>query len=58
MGVLGLQVEAFLSQTLCLASPAIVHLLSPADLSLSSLLVLLRRVDSARSACTLHSFPP
>lgn len=56
--MLDLQVEAFLSQTLCLASPASVHLLSPADLSLPSLLVLLQRVDSARSACTLHSFPP
>lgn len=58
MGVLGLQLEAFLSQTFCLASPAIVHLLSSADLSLSSLVVLLQRVDSAQSVCTLHSFPP
>lgn len=56
--MLGLQVEAFLSQTLCPTSPAIVPLPSPPILSLSSLLFFLQRVDSDLSACTLHSFPP
>lgn len=57
--MLGLQVEPFLSQTLYLASPAIiVHVLTPSILPLSSLPFFLQRVDSALSACTLDSFPP
>lgn len=56
--MLGLQVEPFLSQTLYLASPAIVHVLTPPILPLSSLPFFLQRVDSALSACTLDSFPP
>lgn len=59
MSVLGLQVEAFLSQTLYLASPAIARVLTPPILPLSSLPFFLQRVDSALSACThLDSFPP
>lgn len=56
MSVLGLQVEAFLSQTLYLA---IARVLTPPILPLSSLPFFLQRVDSALSACThLDSFPP
>lgn len=58
MNVLGLQVETFLSQTLYLASPDFVHVLTPLILPLSSLPFFLQRVDSALSACTLDSFPP
>lgn len=56
--MLGLQVETFLSQTLYLASPAFVHVLTPPILPLSSLPFFLQRVDSALSACTPDSFPP
>lgn len=55
--MLGLQVETFLSQPLCLA-PSAVHVLTPPLLPLSSLPFFLQRVDNALSACTLHSFPP
>lgn len=56
--MLGLQVETFLSQPLYLAPPAIVHVLTPPILPLSSLPFFLQRVDNALSACTLDSFPP
>lgn len=56
--MLGLQVETFLSQELCLASPAFVHVLTPPVLPLSSLPFFLQTVDSALAACALDSFPP
>lgn len=58
MSMLGLQVETFLSQPLYLAPSAVVYVLTPPLLPLSSLPFFLQRVDNALSACTLDSFPP
>lgn len=58
MSMLGLQVETFPSQTLCLAPLAIIHLLSPPVLPLLSLLFFLQRIDNGLSVCAPHSFPP
>lgn len=54
----GLQVEAFQSQTLCLASLAATHWLFSTSLLPSSLLPFLQRVGGGLSACTLDSFFP
>lgn len=54
----GLQVEAFQSQTLCVASLAATYWLFSTSLLPSSLLPFLQRVGGSLSACTVDSFFP